>query len=122
MTLKRTQLEEREDRRLKSTLYDSAASRKAREERNQKPTAVDGVRRRHADERGEINSRQHDESARLRHRHGAAVDKHYAGSTAKPLQMLEKHKEEDRQLKERHATERTQLNGRHREEIDRAEG
>jgi hypothetical protein len=56
------------------------------------------------------------------HRHGAAVDKHYAGSTAKPLQMLEKHKEEDRQLKERHATERAQLNGRHREEIDRAEG
>jgi hypothetical protein len=121
MTIRRTELELREDRKLKSTLYNHPSTRQHIAERDAGRTKGDDTRRKHADEKGALGQKLHKESVELTHRHRMERDRHDAGSVARPIEMEKRHAAELAAMNRDHDGRRREMAKRHRRELDQVE-
>jgi hypothetical protein len=121
MTVRRTALEEREDRKLKDAMYHHESTRRHAAEKNAGRTKGDDVRRRHAVESGELGSALYKERHSLTHRHKMEHDKHYETSRARPIEMEKRHDKELADQKRDHDARRSAMTARHRRELDAVE-
>jgi hypothetical protein len=121
MTTRKTDLERREDRKMKSVLYNHQSTRRHIAESNAGPTKGDAVRRRHADEKAELGRALHKESLALTHRHTLERSKHDGVSQSKPIEMEARHKKELADMKRDHDARSREQATRHRRELDLVE-
>jgi hypothetical protein len=120
MTVKKTPLEIREDRKRKSALYDHPSTRKALAERDAGRTKGDEVRKRVAAEKGAFGRTAHKESVQLTHRQKMERDRHEETSPPSPA-MEKRHKAERADQKRDHDARLSEMNARHRRELAEVE-
>jgi hypothetical protein len=116
MTVKKTELQLREDRKRKSALYDHPSTRKALAERDAGRTKGDEVRKRIAEEKGAFGHAVHKESVQLTHRQRVERERHEETSRPSP-EMKTRHEKELANQERDHAARRSEMNARHRREL-----
>jgi hypothetical protein len=121
MTTTRTELERREDRKMKNAIYNHPSTRRHVAETNAGRTRGDEVRKRHGGEKGALDQALRKESVQLAHRHKMESDKHYETSLARPVEMEKRHEKERDAQKRDHDARRAEMARRHRQELDKVE-
>jgi hypothetical protein len=110
--LERRDLQRRDREARREEIYNHPSSVKRREDAK-RTIGSNHIGARHADERGALQHRQHEESKKLSQEQQVEVDRHRATGRPMPADLPKKHTAARKQLTEKHAHERQQLHDRH---------
>jgi hypothetical protein len=110
--LERRDLQRRDREARREGIYNHPSSVKRRED-SKRTVGSNHIGARHADERGALQHRQHEEGKKLSHEQQVELDRYRATSKPQPADLGKKQKAARDQLKERHTRERQQLSDRH---------